>query len=136
MKRLQFISLSLVFIFLGCLQAQAEEGQFLKIIKPINGDELQGPVEICMEVKNLVVEPAKMGINEGKGHHHILFSSLPADLSQPLGKKEVVHLGSGVSCHTVKLSPGKHSLLALFAYGNHVPYDPPVSDKILISISK
>lgn len=136
MKRYQIIFLSLIFFLLGSLNAQADEGHYLEITKPNNGDELKGPIEVCMEVKNLEVEPAKMGINEGKGHHHILFSSLPADLSQPLGKQNVVHMGSGVSCHTLKLSPGKHSLLALFAYGNHVPYDPPVSDKILISISE
>jgi hypothetical protein len=136
MKNYQIIFLSLVIIFLGCIQAQAEDGQILKITKPNNGDELKGPIEVCMAVKNLVVEPAKMGVNEGKGHHHILFSSLPADLSQPLGKKKVVHMGSGVSCHTFKLAAGKHSLLALFAYGNHIPYDPPISDKILITVSE
>jgi hypothetical protein len=136
MKRYQIIILSIAIMFFSCMQAQAEEGHSLRITKPNNGDELKSPIEVCMEVKNLELEPAKMGINEGKGHHHILFSSLPADLSKPLGKKKVVHMGSGVSCHTFKLSPGKHSLLALFAYGNHVPYDPPVSDKILITISE
>ncbi len=136
MKKYQVIFLSVVILFLSGLHAQAEEGQSLRITKPNNGDVLKGPIEVCMEVQNLELEPAKMGINEGKGHHHILFSSLPADLSQPLGKKKVVHMGSGVSCHTFKLSPGKHSLLALFAYGNHVPYDPPVSDKILITVTE
>lgn len=136
MKKYQIIFLSLAIFFMGPIPAFAVDGHSVNIIKPNNGDSLKGPIEVCMEVKNLEVEPAKMGINEGKGHHHILFSSLPADLSQPLGKLSVIHMGSGVSCHILNLSPGKHSLLALFAYGNHVPYDPPVSDKILITISE
>lgn len=133
MKKLGIIFLFITFVFPGSGQSQTDDRK-VAIIKPLNGDTVGAPVEVCMKVEGLEVEPAKKGVNEGKGHHHILFSSLPKDLSKPLGKKEVIHMGSGVACHTLNLSPGTHSLLVLFAYGNHVPYDPPISDKILITV--
>lgn len=131
MKMKSIFILPLFFLFLGSTQAQERK---VTIIKPLNGDTVSSPVEVCIKAEGLELEPAKMGVNEGKGHHHILFTSLPKDLSKPLGKKEVVHMGSGVACHTLNLSPGTHSLVALFAYGNHVPYNPPISDKILITV--
>ncbi|QPJ60854.1 MAG: DUF4399 domain-containing protein [Candidatus Nitronauta litoralis] len=133
MKKKCIYTLLIFYTFLGIVQSQAQERK-VTIIKPLNGDTVGAPVEVCIKVEGLELEPAKMGVNEGKGHHHILFSSLPKDLSKPLGKQEVIHMGSGVACHTLNLAPGTHSLLALFAYGNHVPYNPPISDKILISV--
>ncbi|MEK9628906.1 MAG: DUF4399 domain-containing protein [Nitrospinota bacterium] len=105
----------------------------VKIIKPSNNAQLSSPVEICMEVTGVVVEKAKKGVNEGRGHHHLLLNSLPADLSQPIGKQEI-HMGDGSICKSLKFVPGRHIIFAVFAYGNHVPYDPPITDRIIISI--
>ncbi len=133
MKQHHVFFISAAIFMLASIQAQATE-RTVSIIKPLNGDTVSAPVEVCMKVEGLEVEPSKNGVNEGKGHHHILFSSLPADLTKPLGKKKVIHMGSGVECQTLNLEPGKHSLIALFAYGNHVPYDPPITDRILITV--
>jgi len=43
-------------------------------------------------------------------------------------------MGDGSICKDLKLVPGRHVIFAVFAYGNHVPYDPPITDRIIISI--
>ncbi|MDH3256093.1 MAG: DUF4399 domain-containing protein, partial [Nitrospinota bacterium] len=81
-------------------------------------------------------EPAKNGVNEGKGHNHILVDvALPSDLSKPIGKDaQHIHMGDGSSCKTINLSSGKHTIRTLFAKGNHIPYNPPISDTIEITV--
>jgi hypothetical protein len=49
----------------------------VKIVKPVNNAQLSSPVKICMEVSGATVEKAKKGVTEAKGHHHLLFNSLP-----------------------------------------------------------
>ena len=133
---MRFVKLSLSIIFCWILltaNSFANEKR-VTITEPKNGATVKSPVKVCMDAENLIVEPAKMGVNDGKGHHHILFTSLPKDLSMPLGKKEIIHMGHGKPCQTIELEPGQHGLTALFAYGNHIPYNPPIYDKILIRV--
>ena len=89
-----------------------------------------------MKVHGVTVEPAKKGVNDGKGHHHLLIDvDLPSDLSKPIGKDaNHVHMGDGSTCKKLSLSPGKRTIRALFAKGNHVPYNPPISDTITVNV--
>ena len=119
-------------IFFGSYTALAIERK-VQIVYPPNHAKVLGPVKVCMEVEGLILEPAHKGVNEGKGHHHLLFDSLPIDLSQPLSKQEI-HMGDGSTCRVLDLQPGRHILYTVFAYGNHIPYDPPISDKIIITV--
>lgn len=34
------------------------------------------------------------------------------------------------------MEPGKHVIIALFSYGDHVPYNPPISDRILVTVQE
>ncbi|MFQ5671929.1 MAG: DUF4399 domain-containing protein [Nitrospinales bacterium] len=115
----------------GALAANA-----VTIVKPLNGATVSGPVEVCMEVFGVQVEPAKNGVNAGKGHHHLLIDvDLPANLGNAIGKDaNHVHMGDGSTCKTLTLGSGKHIIRALFAQGNHVPYNPPLSDTIEITV--
>ncbi len=106
----------------------------VKITEPKNRAKVKNPFKICMEVEGLIIEPADKKRNEGKGHHHILFSSLPADLNKPLRRKDALHLSKGQTCVMLKMQRGKHVITSLFSYGDHVPYNPPIMDKILITI--
>ncbi len=132
-------SLHKIFLLAGTLLvtgvfAHADGERKVKIIEPANNAVIKGPVKVCMSVENLILEPASKGVNEGRGHHHILFSSLPKDLSKPIGKNKAIHMVDGLPCETLNLVPGKHVLTALFAYGDHVPYNPPISDRISITV--
>lgn len=135
MKKLMLVLLSLVFTtFFSIPSAFAD--QAVSIDKPENGAEISSPVTVCMKTSGVEAEPAKMGVREGKGHHHILVDvDLPSDLSKPVGKDaNHIHMGDGSSCKTLDLSPGKHTIRTLFAKGDHIPFDPPLTDTIEITV--
>ena len=121
-----------IFVMFSAQVVWAAE-RMVKIVQPVNNAQLSSPVKVCMKVSGLLVEKAKKGVNEGRGHHHLLLNSLPVDLSQPIGKQEV-HMGDGSECKELKFVPGRHVIYTVFAYGNHVPYDPAITDRIIITI--
>ena len=106
------------------------------ITSPPKGAMVTGPVKVCLETSGVEVEPAKMGVNKGKGHHHLLVDvGLPKNLSKPIGKDtNHIHMGDGSKCKKLNLTAGKHTIRALFAKGNHVPYDPALTAKVSIEI--
>ena len=106
------------------------------ITKPAAMSDVTSPVEVCMETKGYVVEPAKNGVNEGKGHHHLIIDADLPDLGQPVPKdSQHIHMGDGSVCKTIELSKGKmYTIKALFARGNHVPYDPAVTDSVVVFV--
>ena len=111
-------------------------GNAVTITDPPTGAMVSSPVKVCMSTEGVEVEPAKKGINEGKGHHHIIVDvNLPKDLSKPVGKDaNHIHMGDGSTCKKIKLSAGKHIIRTLFAKGNHVPYDPALTSTVTINV--
>ena len=125
---------TLTMLILGASRSFAVEA--VSIVKPAEGAITSSPVEVCMETFGVTVEPAKKGVNKGKGHHHLLVDvDLPGDLKAPIGKDaNHIHMGDGSTCKSLKLSAGKHTIRALFAKGNHVPYNPPITDTKMITV--
>lgn len=127
-----------VFIFSSSFSFADVVQRAVKIVKPAHKATVSNPVEICMEVYGVEVEPAKNGVNEGKGHHHLLVDfDIPSSygMAKPLAKdSRYIHMGDGSSCKTLNLSTGRHFIRTLFARGNHVPYDPPISDVIVVDV--
>ena len=129
------IIVSLAFFFvLGTSTSFAFEA--VTIIEPLNEATVSSPVTVCMKAWGVEVEPAKKGVNPKKGHNHLLIDAdLPSDLSKPIGKDvNHVHMGDGSKCKKLKLSSGQHTITTLFAQGNHVPYNPPLSDTVVITV--
>ncbi|QPJ66737.1 MAG: DUF4399 domain-containing protein [Candidatus Nitrohelix vancouverensis] len=114
----------------------ANSGQVLTITTPATTADVTNPVEVCMAINGYTVEPAKNGVNPGKGHHHLLIDvDVPKDLSQPLAKdSEHVHMGDGSTCKSLTLSKGQHVITAVFAQGNHVPYNPPITAAVIVHV--
>ena len=112
------------------------ESAGVMITKPTPMSDVASPVEICIETKDYTVEPAKNGVNEGKGHHHLIIDADLPDLGQPIPKNaQHIHMGDGSRCKTIELSKGKmYTIKALFARGNHVPYDPAVTDSVVVFV--
>jgi len=129
-----FISATAIMIGLqmaGCAPS-------MKITKPVANSTVTSPVEVCFEVRNIQVEPAKKGVNPGRGHHHILVDiPQPEDLELPIPKGEgQIHMGDGSHCKKLQLSPGLHTLQTIFADGNHVPVKPPLTKAITIVVKE
>ena len=129
------LMMSLVFLFIAGV-THAFAGNAVTITDPPNGAMVSGPVKVCLGTEGVEVEPAKKGVNAGKGHHHIIVDvDLPKDLSKPIGKDaNHIHMGDGSTCKEIKLSAGKHIIRALFAQGNHVPYNPALTATVTINV--
>ncbi len=75
MKRQVVLSVATVVLFLAASLASASAEDSVTIVSPKNGDTVHSPVEFCMETHGVEVEPAKNGVNDGKGHHHLLIDT-------------------------------------------------------------
>ena len=133
------IRLNLIFptiLFCALANTVAFANNSVSISEPSNGAKLSGPVKVCLTTSGVSVEPAKMGVNKGKGHHHLLVDvSLPKNLSKPIGKDaNHIHMGDGSKCKKLNLKAGKHTIRALFAKGNHVPYDPALTTEVMFNV--
>jgi hypothetical protein len=132
-----YSKLLMTFVFLFVIgTTHVFAGNAVTITDPPNGAMVSGPVKVCLATEGVEVEPAKKGVNDGKGHHHIIVDvDLPKDLSKPVGKDaNHIHMGDGSTCKEIKLSAGKHIIRALFAKGNHVPYNPALTATVTINV--
>ncbi len=137
MKKVVIMSLvGFASVFGFSLSSAFADGNAVTITQPANGATVSSPVKVCMGVLGVEVEPAKKGVNDGKGHHHILVNvDLPKDLSHGIGKDaNHIHMGDGSTCKEIKLAKGKHIIRTLFAQGNHVPYNPPLTATIVVNV--
>ena len=137
MKRLLLSSFIVTFFLFFTISAYA--GGALVITEPATKSTVSSPVKVCLKVHGFEVEPAKNGVNNGKGHHHLIVDSdLPIFLGQsviPIATDKFhIHMGDGSTCKELKMTPGNHIIKALFAKGNHIPYTPPVTATIFITV--
>jgi hypothetical protein len=136
MKKISIEWLVLVAVCFVFSASSVYAGGAVVITEPATGATVSSPVKVCMAVDGVEVQPAKKGVNPGKGHHHLLIDvDLPKDLSQRIGKDaNHVHMGDGSTCKELKLGPGKHVIRALFANGGHVPYNPAITSTVLVTV--
>ena len=144
-KFTKVLALISVFAFVGCVATgggstvvKTSGNKPITITTPATLSNVSSPLKVCMATKGYTEEPAKNGVNPGKGHHHLLIDvPIPSDLSKRIGKDENhVHMGDGSKCKTLNLPKGQHTITALFAQGNHVPYNPVVSDAVTVTVSR
>ena len=130
----KLVTLFVSLFIIGVTSAFA--GDAVTITDPPNGAMVSSPVKVCMATEGVEVQPAKKGVNDGKGHHHIIVDvDLPKDLSKPIGKDaNHIHMGDGSTCKEIKLSAGKHIIRTLFAKGNPVPYNPALTATVTINV--
>ena len=135
-KMLLKLSALLLTLLVFSLSTALAGTRAIAISEPANGATVSSPVKVCMVAHGVTVEPAKKGVNDGKGHHHILVDAdLPKDLSKGIGKDaQHIHMGDGSTCKSVNLDAGIHVIRALFAQGNHVPYNPPITATVIVNV--
>ena len=136
MKKISIEWLVLVAVCFVFSASSVYAGGAVVITEPATGATVSSPVKVCMAVDGVEVQPAKKGVNPGKGHHHLLIDiDLPSDLGQRIGKDaNHVHMGDGSTCKKLKLGSGKHVIRALFANGGHVPYNPAITSTVLVTV--
>jgi hypothetical protein len=135
-KLLLKLSALLLTLLVFSLSTALAGTRAIAISEPANGATVTSPVKVCMVTHDVTAEPAKKGVNDGKGHHHILIDTdLPKDLGKPVGKDaQHIHMGDGSRCKEVKLDAGIHVIRALFAKGNHIPYNPAITTTVIVNV--
>jgi len=108
----------------------------VEILAPVEGDTVGGPVTIRLTASGITIAPASGVREEGIGHHHLIVNADPTLADQPIpSTAEYIHLGTGVSEWTFdSLPPGPHRIIAIIAWGDHVPIAGAVADTVRIVV--
>ncbi len=127
-------------IISGCSPRPAEEAveeappaaPTVEILAPAAGDTITLPFTVRLAASGITIAPASGVREEGIGHHHLLINLDPTPDGEPIPAAEgYVHLGSGVSEYVVEaLPPGEHRIIAILAWGDHVPMAGAVRDTV------
>ena len=76
MEKISIKWLVLVAMLLIFSTSTVYAGGAVVITEPPTGSNVSSPVKVCMAVDGVEVQPAKKGVNPGKGHHHLLTLTL------------------------------------------------------------
>ena len=114
------------------------------ILTPADGDTVGPEVRVTLGVTGLTIEPANNAHEDGKGHHHLLLDTTLVSLdaaipptSAATAAKQFVHLGTGAGEHTFTgLAPGPHRIIAVVAYGDHVPMAGTMTDTVNVVVRR
>src|SRR4051812_3054378 len=96
----------------------------VRIVSPAEGDSTGADVTVVLAKESVTIAKADGAHVEGTGHHHLFLDTPPSADGQPIPPTSatVVHIGTGDSTYTFKgLKPGPHEIIAVIAYGDHVP---------------
>jgi hypothetical protein len=103
------------------------------ILTPAEGDTVGPEVHVTLGATGVTVEMADNSQEEGQGHHHLFLDTdvTAADAPIPPTTAQIIHLGTGAAEHHLAgLTPGPHRLIAVFAYGNHIPMAGTATDTV------
>lgn len=110
------------------------ERRAVTFLEPADGARVTSPFTVRMATESVTVEPAGT-VRDGYGHHHILVDTDLSSTGQPVpSDNQHLHFGKGQTETTLNLPAGDHTLTLLFAGGDHVPNDPPISKTIRVTV--
>ncbi len=104
----------------------------VEILAPAAGDTITLPFTLRLSATGVTIAPASGVREEGIGHHHLLINLDPTPDGEPIpAEPGYVHLGSGVSEYVLDSLPaGEHRIIAILAWGDHVPMAGSVRDTV------
>lgn len=104
----------------------------VEIVAPADGDTVSLPVTVRLTATGITIAPATGVREEGIGHHHLLINLDGTPDGEPIpAAPGYVHLGSGVSEYVLdSLPPGEHRIIAILAWGDHVPIEGSRRDTV------
>jgi hypothetical protein len=121
----------------GAMPAMASSAMVM-ITSPAEGDTTGPDVTVKLSAMGVIVEKAGTKV-EGHGHHHLFLDMSPSAEGAPIPPNSamVQHIGTGDSTWTFKgLTPGPHTLIAVLAYGDHVPMTNVARDTVHFVVKK
>ena len=112
----------------------SEPAGTVSFLELADGARVTSPFTVRMGATGLNVEPAGT-VRDGYGHHHIVVDADVPAAGQPIpSDASHRHFGAGQTETVLDLSPGEHTLRLVFATGDHVPYDPAVTDTVKVTV--
>lgn len=126
-----FVLLPLIVMASDASSMPASDGAAVRIISPVDGEELDSPVTVVFGLAGMGVAPA--GVEKaGTGHHHLIIDAPLPPLELPLPADDHHrHFGGGQTEAEIELSKGKHTLQLVLADYRHIPHDPPVVSEVI-----
>ncbi|MDQ7828414.1 MAG: DUF4399 domain-containing protein [Armatimonadota bacterium] len=108
----------------------------VRLLAPAEGAILRrGPVRVVMRVTGARLVPADETHDAATGHFHLYLDKVPEHAGRPIpkGVDGIWHTAE-TAFVTPNLSPGLHTLILVWAHGDHVPYAPWVSDTVMFEV--
>lgn len=107
------------------------------MVQPAEGDSVGSEVRVVLRAEGVEVVAADGQRVEGRGHHHLFIDTDPTPPGAviPAGVPGIVHIGTGAGEWTITgLAPGEHRLIAVLAYGDHVPMEGVATDTVRVVV--
>ena len=104
-----------------------------------DGQTVTSPLKVEMGVEGLKVDSVVAGLKAGSGHHHLLIDvdSIPTKaLVPPTDSVRHYHFGNAQTSATIKLTPGKHTLVLQFADALHRSFGTRLTSKITVDVKQ
>jgi len=104
----------------------------VKLTFPTEGSMVRaGDLEVRMSVEGATLKPADDTHDPKIGHFHLYLDKVPeAGKPIPKGVEGIWHTPN-ISFVIKNVSPGVHTLILVWAYGDHVPFSPWVTDTVM-----
>jgi hypothetical protein len=117
-------------------EEQAAEPPRVAFLAPVDGDTVESPVTVRLVAWGVEIVPASGLREEGKAHHHVLINADLQSWEDPIPVSEQhIHMGTGATDWVLEhLTPGSYRLIAVMAWGDHVPMAGAVTDTIHIVV--
>lgn len=124
----------------GCAEMQAvkesisDKTKKVFFIEPADGATLGREVKVVIGVKGMQIKPAGELVQK-TGHHHLLIDVAPIPEGDLIPNSDTFqHFGKGQTETTLRLRPGKHTLMLQFGNGHHISYGENMRATIKVTV--
>ena len=107
----------------------------MEILTPMPATLVGDSITVRFGAFGATVVPATGSRVEGEVHHHLFVDADVTPDGEPVPKSEgIYHLGDGADSLRIAIAPGRHRLIAVLAWGDHVPVTGASRDTIMIEM--
>jgi hypothetical protein len=91
-------------------------------------------VAVEAKVEGIEIVAADADTSGKTGHLHLFVDREPTAAGQPIPKEANIIHTTEMRTEVPNLAPGEHTIWVVIGDGNHVPLDPPVMDKVTVTV--
>ncbi|HZN12768.1 MAG TPA: DUF4399 domain-containing protein [Acidimicrobiales bacterium] len=111
------------------------KGPSIKVTGPATA-KVGEPIAIEVHATGVKLAPADGDASGRTGHVHVFIDRMPTAAGEPIPKAaDIIHTAVDRIDVPAFATPGEHTLWVVLGDGNHVPFAPPVMDKLTVVVS-